>query len=72
VERFEFSAQEGALVEALWTIRTAKDAPPRSGRSQARSPGTGGDPQSMAAAQSRAVEMLARDIAAAIRSLEGR
>jgi uncharacterized lipoprotein YmbA len=70
VQRFDFSAGDGAVVDALWTIRTAKDGPPRTGRTEARERSAGGGPQSMAAAQSRAVEKVAGDIAAAIGSLE--
>ncbi len=70
VERFDFSASEGAIVDVLWTIRTAKSEVPRTGRSQAREAAGGAGAQSMAAAQSRALEQVAREIAAAIRAME--
>ena len=70
VQRFDFSAGEGAAVDALWTIRSAKNDAPRSARSEAREPAGSRDPQAMAASQSRALEKVARDIAAAIRGLE--
>lgn len=69
VQRFDFGA-DGAAVDALWTIRTGKDGLPRTGRTEAREPATSRDPQSMAATQSRALEKVSRDIAAAIRSME--
>ena len=71
VQRFDFSASEGAAIDVLWTVRGAKGEP-RSGRSEAREAGGSRDAQAMAAAESRALEKVARDIAAAIRSMEAR
>jgi hypothetical protein len=71
VQRFDFTG-DAALVDALWTLRTEKDGAPRTGRSEAREPAASRDPRSMAAAQSRAIEKVARDIAEAIRALERR
>ena len=71
VQRFDFSAGDGAAVDALWTIRAAKGEP-RTGRTQAREPAGGRDPLSMAAAHSRALDKVARDIAVAIRAMEPR
>ena len=71
VQRFDFTAGEGAALDALWTIRAAKGEP-RIGRSEAREPAGGRDPQSMAAAHSRAIGKVARDIAVAIRAMEPR
>ena len=69
VQRFDFSAGDGAAIDALWTIRGAKGAP-RTGRSEAREAGGSRDAQAMAVAQSRALEKVARDIAAAIRGMQ--
>lgn len=69
VQRFDLSAGAGAVVDALWTIRDAKGEP-RNGRSQAREPSASGDAEAMAAAASRALEKVARDIAGAIRGME--
>jgi uncharacterized protein len=69
VQRFDFSAGEGAAVDALWTIRAEKDGTPRTGRVEAREPAGGGGSEAMAAAESRALEKVAREIAAAIRSM---
>ncbi len=71
VQRFDFTAGEGAALDALWTIRAAKGEP-RIGRSEAREPAGGRDAQSMAAAHSRAIGKVARDIAVAIRAMEPR
>ena len=53
---------DNVRVDALWTIRAAKGEP-RTGRTQAREPAGGRDPLSMAAAHSRALDKVARDIA---------
>jgi uncharacterized lipoprotein YmbA len=68
IDRFDFSAGEGSAVDATWTIRGAKNPTPRTGHTRVRDAGGGGDPQAMAAAQSRAVEKVAGDVAEAIRS----
>jgi hypothetical protein len=68
IERFDFSAGDGAAVDALWTIRAGPDGAPRTGRSQARESAGSGAPEAMAAAQSRALEAVARDIAAQIKA----
>jgi uncharacterized protein len=69
LQRFDFSPGEGAAVDALWTIRGEKDGASRTGRSAAREPAAGAGFEAMAAAQSRALDKVARDIAAAIRAL---
>ena len=69
VQRFDFSAGDGAAIDALWTIRGAKGAP-RTGRSEGREAGSSRDAQAMAVAQSRALDKVARDIAAAIRGMQ--
>ena len=68
IDRFDFSAAEGAVVDATWTIRGAKDATARTGHTRAREPAGGAAPQAMAAAHSRAIEKVAADIAEAIGS----
>ena len=72
VQRFDSSLDEGAAIDALWTIRSAKGGEPRTGRTVARESAPSRDPQGVAAAHSRALESLARDIAAAIRTLDSR
>jgi uncharacterized lipoprotein YmbA len=72
VQRFDSSFDEGAAIDALWTIHSAKGGEPRTGRTVAREKAPTRDAQGVAAAHSRALEMLARDIAAAIRALDSR
>jgi uncharacterized protein len=66
VQRFESSFTEGATLDAAWTITPARGAP-RSGRTFAREAAPSRDPAGIAAAHRRALEHLARDLAAAIR-----
>jgi uncharacterized lipoprotein YmbA len=69
ISRFDFSAGEGAAVDAAWTLRAAKgSSPPRTGQARVREAGGAGGPQAMAAAQSRAIEKIAADIAEAVRA----
>lgn len=63
VQRFDSSTQSGATLDALWSVAGKGKA--RSGRSTYTEPAS--DPAGLAAAHSRALERLGRDIAAAIR-----
>lgn len=71
IQRFEMSVQDGALVQALWTVRPQGGAAPVSGRSFATEP-AGADYEDLAAAHSRALAAVSRDIAAAIQALRAR
>ena len=66
VQRFDSSLDQGATVDALWTV-TPRQGKPRSGRSTVSEPAASADPGGVAAAHSRALERVGRDIAAAIR-----
>jgi uncharacterized lipoprotein YmbA len=66
VQRFDSSFAEGATLEAVWTV-TPASGPARSGHTRAREAAASRDPAGLAAAHSKALETLARDIAAAIR-----
>lgn len=66
VQRFESSVDEGALVEAAWSITPAKGAP-RSGRSAIQEAAPTKDAAGIAAAHSRALQRLASEIAAALK-----
>jgi hypothetical protein len=66
VQRFESSLDQGATVDALWTV-TPRRGKPRSGRSTVSEPAASADPGGIAAAHSRALERVGRDIAAAIK-----
>lgn len=70
VRRFESSYGEGATIDALWVIRTAKGGEPRAGRSIVHEAAPSRDAQGIAAAHSRALEQVGREIAGAIRSLD--
>lgn len=65
VTRFESSFAEGASVEAAWTV-TGKGKTLR-GRTVAREAASPGDHAGIAAAHSRALEKLAKDLGAALR-----
>ena len=66
VQRFDSSLEQGATVDALWTV-TPREGKPRSGRSTVTEPAASPDPGGVAAAHSRALERVGRDIAAAIK-----
>jgi uncharacterized protein len=68
VQRFESSLESGATIDAVWTVAsTKKDGAIRNGRTVAQEPSTTRDAQGLAAAHSRALDRIGRDIAAAIR-----
>ena len=66
VQRFDSSFAEGATLDVAWTVAPAK-GPSRSGRTFAREAAPTRDHAGIAAAHRRALEKLAREIAAAIR-----
>ena len=66
VQRLDASLDEGATLDALWTVTPATGAA-RSGQTIAREKLPSSDAAGIAAAHSKALEALARDIAAAIR-----
>ena len=65
VQRFDSSTQSGATLDALWSVSGKGKS--RTGRSTYTEPGS--DPAGLAAAHSRAIERLGRDIAAAIKGV---
>lgn len=71
VQRFESVPGESATVEVLWTVRGRSGAA-RTGRTLAREATPGKDFDALAAAHSRALAAVSRDIAAAIRELASR
>jgi len=66
VQRFDSSFDEGAAIEAAWIVTPAK-GPARSGRSSIREPAPSKDPAGVAAAHSKALERLAKEIAASLK-----
>ena len=67
IQRFDSSLEQGATLDALWSVTPAKGAAARTGRTFAQEPSASRDPAGVAAAHSRALARLARDIAAALR-----
>jgi uncharacterized lipoprotein YmbA len=68
VQRFESTPGKSALVEAVWTVRSAATGDVRSGRTVARETVQGEGYEALAAAHSQALAVVSSDIAAAIRS----
>jgi uncharacterized lipoprotein YmbA len=68
VQQFESTAGEGVLVDAVWAVRRTAGGGGRSGRTVAREPVQSAGFEGLAAAHSRALAALSRDIAAAIRT----
>jgi len=71
IQRFDSSLADGATIDALWTVTGMGDKRSRPGRTVAHEPSATREPAALAAAHSRALEHIARDIAAAIKSLGG-
>ena len=67
VQRFESSLTDGATLDALWTITSARGGTPRTGRTLAHEAVDSPSHAAVAAAHSRALATLAKDIAAAMR-----
>ena len=68
IQRFDSSFAEGASLDALWTVTSARaGAAPKSGRTTITETARSADYAGIAAAHSRALTRLAADIAAAMR-----
>lgn len=72
VQRFESIKDQGALIEAVWTVRKTAGGETRSGRSVAREAVQGEGFDALAAAHSRALAKISSEIAVAIRAEAGR
>lgn len=70
VQRFDSVPGESAALDALWTVRRPHDERTRSGRTTVRERASGSGYDALAAAHSRAVAQLGRDIAEALRAFE--
>ena len=70
VQRFESALGEATTLDAVWTVRRAKDGKSQTGRTTVREPAPGTSYDALAAAHSRAVARLSRDIADAVRALD--
>jgi uncharacterized lipoprotein YmbA len=71
VQRFESFPGEAAVLDAVWTVRRAKDGRVETGRTTVREAVQEKGYDALAAAHSRALARLSREIADALRALEG-
>ncbi len=69
VQRFDSAPGEAVTIDASWTVQR-KPGEPTPGRSLVREAANGSGHDAVAAAHSRALASVSRDIAAAIRSLD--
>jgi uncharacterized lipoprotein YmbA len=69
IQRFDSTLGESVTIDALWTVKRVSDGVLRTGRSTARESGGGGTYDALAAAHSRALATISREIAEAIRSI---
>lgn len=70
VQRFDSVPGEAATLDAVWTVRRAKDGKVQGGRTTVRETVQARDFDALAAGHSRAVARLSQDIADAVRALE--
>ena len=70
VQGFDSAPGEAATLDAMWTVTRAKDGQSQAGRTSLREPASEKGYDALAAAHSRAVARLSRDIAEAVRTLD--
>ena len=71
VQTFESAPGQAATLDAVWTVARTKDGRSRTGRTTVREAAPDKSYEALAAAHSRAVARLSRDIADAVGALEG-
>jgi len=71
VMRFESTPGKSTTLDAVWTVRAAKEGGSRTGRTMVTEPAADGSTASLVTAHSRALGRLSGDVAEAIRGLEG-
>jgi hypothetical protein len=69
VQSFDSAPGEAATLDAVWTVSRAKDGKTQTGRTAVREAAPQGSYDGLAAAHSRALARLSRDIADAIQAL---
>jgi len=69
VQEFASAPGEAATLEAVWSVRRTQDGRSDTGRTSVREPVADAGYEALAAAHSRALAALSRDIAAALRTL---
>jgi uncharacterized lipoprotein YmbA len=70
IRNFESAPGKSASLDAVWTVRRAKDGKTEAGRTSAREKVDGNDYEALAAAHSRGVARLSQDIADTVRTLD--
>ena len=70
VQSFQSAPGEAAMLDAVWTVRRAKDGKAETGRTTVRETVEERGYDALAAAHSRAVARMSQDIAAAVRALD--
>jgi uncharacterized lipoprotein YmbA len=70
VQRFESVPGEAATLDAVWTVSHTKDGKSQTGRTTVREVASDKSYDALAAAHSRALARLSRDIADAVQSLD--
>ena len=70
VQRFDSAPGEAATLDAVWTVTRARDGKAQTGRTTLREPATAQGYDALAAAHSRALARLSRDMADAVRALD--
>ena len=70
VQRFESTPGQSALLDAVWSVRRTSNGESRAGRTDVREAVQENDYEALAAAHSRAVARLSRDVANAVQALE--
>jgi uncharacterized lipoprotein YmbA len=70
VQRFDSALGEAATLDAVWTVARPRDGKAQTGRTTVREATTAGDHAAVAAAHSRALARMSRDIADAVQMLE--
>ena len=69
VQKFDTAPGDAASLEALWTVTRAKDGTTQTGRTSVRESSPSGGYDGVAAAHSRGLARLSRDIADAIQTM---
>jgi len=71
IRNFESVPGKSAALDAVWTVRRTRDGKTETGRTSAREVVDGNGYEALAAAHSRGVARLSRDIADVVRTMDG-
>jgi uncharacterized lipoprotein YmbA len=71
VQSFDSALGDATTLDAVWTVRRTRDGKSQTGRTTVREPAPGNSYEALAAAHSRGVARLSRDIADAVGALNG-